>query len=144
MATQLTALFLPYFRSHLYEKLYQESFELRDRLEEKRRQQEQQFEDMVNTTKPPMSWVSQEMMAGRTAGGFENYGEMLYAESLEAMARKREKVSSGLQGRAHAPAHQTPCWTGLRGHLLDFAGLLLPVHLQPLELFMNVIFSSHF
>lgn len=79
-------------RSDLHEKLYQESFELRDRLEEKRRAQEAAFEELVNTSKPPMSWVSQEMMRNRTAGPFDNYGEMLYAESLEALQRKKQKV----------------------------------------------------
>jgi hypothetical protein len=39
-----------------------------------------------------MSWISSEMMRDRSSGPFENYGEMLYAESLEAMQRKREKV----------------------------------------------------
>jgi hypothetical protein len=41
-----------------------------------------------------MSWISSEMMRDRSSGPFENYGEMLYAESLEAMQRKREKVCS--------------------------------------------------
>jgi hypothetical protein len=42
--------------------------------------------------KTSMSWISSEMMRDRSSGPFENYGEMLYAESLEAMQRKREKV----------------------------------------------------
>jgi hypothetical protein len=31
-------------------------------------------------------------MRDRSAGPFDNYGEMLYAESLESMARKRDRV----------------------------------------------------
>ncbi|KAL6760366.1 hypothetical protein V8C86DRAFT_1773436, partial [Haematococcus lacustris] len=40
-----------------------------------------------------MSWISQEMMRDRTHGPFDNYGEMLYAEGLEAAAVQRSKAS---------------------------------------------------
>jgi hypothetical protein len=54
-----------------------------------------------------MSWISQEMMRDRTSGPFENYGEMLYAESIEGLARKRERVSRvacslGVQGEGRS------------------------------------------
>jgi hypothetical protein len=39
-----------------------------------------------------MSWISQAMMRERTSGPYGNYGEMLYAESLEGIARRRQKV----------------------------------------------------
>lgn len=46
--------------------------------------------------KAKMSWISSEMMRGRVPGPFDNYGEMLYAEGLEAAAMRRSKV----RGRA--------------------------------------------
>jgi hypothetical protein len=39
-----------------------------------------------------MSWISQEMMRDRTHGPYENYGEMLYAEGLEAQAQRQSRV----------------------------------------------------
>ncbi len=35
---------------------------------------------------------TQEMMKDRSCGPFENYGEMLYAEGLEAAAARKAKV----------------------------------------------------
>jgi hypothetical protein len=50
----------------------------------------------VSSTKLPINWVSHEMMRERTPGPFQNYGEMLYAESIEGITRRRQRV--GLQG----------------------------------------------
>jgi hypothetical protein len=52
-----------------------------------------------------MSWISSEMMRDRSSGPFENYGEMLYAESLEAMQRKREKVGAAATEAGSQFAH---------------------------------------
>lgn len=49
--------------------------------------------ESIQNNKTSMSWISSEMMRDRGAGPFDNYGEMLYAESLESLARKRDKVS---------------------------------------------------
>jgi hypothetical protein len=51
---------------------------------------------VCQANKTSMSWISSEMMRDRSSGPFENYGEMLYAESLEAMQRKREKVCAAV------------------------------------------------
>ena len=32
-----------------------------------------------------MGWISAEMMRSRNSGAFDNYGEMLYAESRDAI-----------------------------------------------------------
>lgn len=56
-----------------------------------------------------MSWISSEMMRDRSSGPFENYGEMLYAESLEAMQRKREKVGAGGPTCSLQKQQQLPC-----------------------------------
>ena len=47
-----------------------------------------------------MSWISQAMMRERTSGPYENYGEMLYAESLEGIARRRQKVRANATASA--------------------------------------------
>lgn len=51
--------------------------------------------ETIQNNKTSMSWISSEMMRDRSAGPFGNYGEMLYAESLESLARKRDKVRTG-------------------------------------------------
>ena len=48
--------------------------------------------------KTSMSWISAAMMRERTNGPFENYGEMLYAEGLEAAALRRSKVWRSREG----------------------------------------------
>jgi hypothetical protein len=55
-----------------------------------------------------MSWISAEMMRERGSGPFSSYGEMLYQESLESLARKREKVSPAHQASISSSAG-TPC-----------------------------------
>jgi hypothetical protein len=61
------------------------------------------FQEMsITSTRQHMSWISQEMMRQRTSGPYENYGEMLYAESLEGLARRRQKVRPTDQ-RRHQP-----------------------------------------
>jgi hypothetical protein len=83
---------------------------------------------LCQANKTSMSWISSEMMRDRSSGPFENYGEMLYAESLEAMQRKREKVcitvslsncglhiaqrAKGATAAAAASFEQTACASG--------------------------------
>jgi hypothetical protein len=55
-------------------------------------------EEQLHNSKQPMSWVSHEMMRERTCGPYQNYGEMLYAESLEGLMLRRQKVSAGQRG----------------------------------------------
>ncbi|KAG1654590.1 hypothetical protein FOA52_008737 [Chlamydomonas sp. UWO 241] len=52
-----------------------------------------------------MSWISSEMMRGRVAGPFDNYGEMLYAEGQEAAALRRSKVEVLKSERDAAELH---------------------------------------
>jgi len=49
----------------------------------------------VSSTKLSINWVSQEMMRERTPGPYQNYGEMLYAESIEGIIRRRQRVGRG-------------------------------------------------
>jgi hypothetical protein len=56
----------------------------------------------VEGTRHHMSWISAEMMKQRNSGPYENYGEMLYAESLEGIARRRQKAERELATRAEA------------------------------------------
>ena len=65
---------------------------MRHKLEEKRHITKQSELDSIKQNKTHMSWISSEMMRDRGSGPFGNYGQMLYAESLEAMERRKEKV----------------------------------------------------
>jgi hypothetical protein len=49
----------------------------------------------VSSMRFQRTWISQEMMRERTSGPYGNYGEMLYAESVEGIARKTQMVGSG-------------------------------------------------
>lgn len=52
----------------------------------------------MTNNKLPMSWVSHEMMRERTSGPYANYGEMLYAESMESSLLRRQKVGAARGG----------------------------------------------
>jgi peroxiredoxin family protein len=76
----------------VFQRLYAQAIKLRGKLEQRRAAVAQEEEDKLNQSKVNMSWISQEMMKDRSHGPFENYGEMLYAEGLEALAKKQSKV----------------------------------------------------
>ncbi|WIA42412.1 hypothetical protein OEZ86_008411 [Tetradesmus obliquus] len=75
----------------VFHRLYEQAIALRSKLDQKRDAVKQEEIESIQANKTAMSWISSEMMRDRSSGPFENYGEMLYAESLEAMQRKREK-----------------------------------------------------
>ena len=52
----------------------------------------------VHHERTSISWISKEMMRERAAGPFDNYGEMLYAEGLEAAALRKSKVGGHEEG----------------------------------------------
>ncbi|KAI8463811.1 MAG: hypothetical protein J3K34DRAFT_135272 [Monoraphidium minutum] len=76
----------------VFERLYEHAIVLRHKLEEKKRLQMQQQDEALLSGRAHMSWISQEMMRERTVGPYDNYGEMLYAESLEGAARRRQRA----------------------------------------------------
>ncbi len=80
-----------------YERLYEQAGALRGKLEKLAAGHEAQEAEMLGAARVGMSWISAEMMRDRTSGRFGNYGEMLYAEGLEMLARKQEQVWWGCQ-----------------------------------------------
>lgn len=77
----------------VYNRLYEQAVVLKHKLDERKHAIVTQELDNIRSGKTSMSWISQEMMKDRGSGtDYGNYGEMLYAESLEAMAKKKEKV----------------------------------------------------
>lgn len=81
-------------RVAVFHRLYQQAIALRQKLDFKRDETKRQEVESINANRTSMSWISSEMMRDRSSGPFDNYGEMLYAESLEALARKRDKVGN--------------------------------------------------
>lgn len=77
----------------MFHRLYQQAVALRHKMETRREVIKRSERESIQNNKTTMSWISSEMMRDRSAGPFDNYGEMLYAESLESLARKRDKVS---------------------------------------------------
>lgn len=95
-------------RLAVFHRLYQQAVALRQKMENRREDIKKNEIESILQNKTTMSWISSEMMRDRSAGPFDNYGEMLYAESLESLARKRDKV-----GR------QTAASAVLRVHAVD-------------------------
>lgn len=78
----------------VHNRLYQQAVDLRSKQEAKRRALAQDVAISMNMQRSSMSWISQEMMRDRSAGPFDNYGEMLYAEGLEAAAHRKAKAAT--------------------------------------------------
>jgi hypothetical protein len=86
---------VPWHRLAVFHRLYQQAVALRQKMEVRREDIKKSEIETIQQNKTSMSWISSEMMRDRSAGPFDNYGEMLYAESLESLARKRDKVGGG-------------------------------------------------
>ncbi|GBF98697.1 hypothetical protein Rsub_11411 [Raphidocelis subcapitata] len=78
--------------SAVFERLYQQAVSLKEKWQATKERYEVERELAVTSTKQPMSWVSHEMMRERTSGPYANYGEMLYAESMESSLLRRQKA----------------------------------------------------
>lgn len=76
----------------MFRRLYSNALDLRSKQESKRKMAVAEVGASMVHGRSSMSWISQEMMRDRTHGPFENYGEMLYAEGLEAQAMRKSKV----------------------------------------------------
>jgi hypothetical protein len=110
----------------VFHRLYQQAVALRQKMEMRRDTVIKDELDSLAQHKTNMSWISSEMMRDRSAGPFGNYGEMLYAESLESLARKRDRVSGGAgigvaPGAFEAEAHW-PYPLGLRMYADSWEG----------------------
>ena len=84
-------------RDSVHLRLYNKAQDQAKRAEARRAMQSAELAASVAATKTSMSWISAAMMRERTHGPFENYGEMLYAEGLEAQALRRSKVGGKLR-----------------------------------------------
>eukprot|EP00955_Chlamydomonas_euryale_P102713 365441-Chlamydomonas_euryale.AAC.3 len=79
-------------RDSVHMRLYSKASDARKKAAAKTKMADVEMSASVQAHKTKMSWISSEMMRGRNSGPFDNYGEMLYAEGLEAAAMRRSKV----------------------------------------------------
>ncbi len=79
----------------MHHRLYSKAIDQAKRAEARRELQGVEVSASLAASKQSMSWISKEMMKERTHGPFDNYGEMLYAEGLEAVAVRKSKVEAG-------------------------------------------------
>eukprot|EP00879_Flechtneria_rotunda_P016181 GHRR01016925.1.p1 GENE.GHRR01016925.1~~GHRR01016925.1.p1 ORF type:complete len:770 (+),score=302.29 GHRR01016925.1:355-2664(+) len=75
----------------VFHRLYEQAIALRQKLGQRRDEVKRSELETIKTNKPTMSWISSEMMKERSSGSFGNYGQMLYAESMEALAKRKDK-----------------------------------------------------
>ncbi|GLC61577.1 Glycosylphosphatidylinositol anchor attachment 1 protein [Pleodorina starrii] len=109
----------PRGRDSVHLRLYATAQERAARLEERRRVANAEATAALTHRPSRMSWISAEMMRGRGANGaYDNYGEMLYAEGVEAlMARlkraeseRRAREARELDGVTFAPTITKKAW----------------------------------
>ncbi|GAX82985.1 hypothetical protein CEUSTIGMA_g10412.t1 [Chlamydomonas eustigma] len=101
----------PDIRDSVHYRLYNKAQDQAKRAEARRQMQGAELTASMVAGKTSISWISSEMMKERTQGQFDNYGEMLYAEGLEAAAIRRSKAvaeqtqreSQKLQGVTFSP-----------------------------------------
>ncbi|GIM06636.1 hypothetical protein Vretimale_10899 [Volvox reticuliferus] len=114
-----TAVPSPRERDSVHLRLYATAQERAARLEERRRVANAEAVAALTQRRSAMSWISAEMMRGRGANGaYDNYGEMLYAEGVEALmarlkraeAERKAREARELEGVTFAPAITKKAW----------------------------------
>ncbi|KAK3241526.1 hypothetical protein CYMTET_48723 [Cymbomonas tetramitiformis] len=68
--------------TEVFSRLYQQAMKKKKKHEEIREQREKDKVVEAEQTKVPMSYLSKELMKGRTKGEYANYGERLYVEGV--------------------------------------------------------------
>lgn len=76
----------------VFSRLYALALEHRYRQSQRKKLHDDEEVAQLQASRSNISIVSSEMMRGRTAGPFHNYGEMLYAQGLNDAAKKKEKA----------------------------------------------------
>ncbi|KAF8057295.1 hypothetical protein HT031_006103 [Scenedesmus sp. PABB004] len=84
----------------VFHRLYEQAVALRAKLDAKRSALEADEAAALAAQRRGMSWISSEMMRERSSGPFGNYGSMLYAESMESAARRKDKAERARAERA--------------------------------------------
>ncbi|KXZ44639.1 hypothetical protein GPECTOR_64g133 [Gonium pectorale] len=109
----------PRNRDSVHLRLYATAQEKAARLEERRRMAKAEQVAAIQASRSSISWISAEMMRGRGAGGmYDNYGEMLYSEGVEAlMARlkraeleRRAREDREMDGATFVPTITKKAW----------------------------------
>ena len=90
--------------AEVFERLYEHAVVLRQKLESRRAVKEAEDALALRSGRQHMGWISSEMMRQRNAGPYGNYGEMLYAESLEGAARREQRAARERAERGEAEA----------------------------------------
>lgn len=73
-------------------RLYGQARESQDKLTEARKNRDAEMELTRQASRHSMTWVSQELMKGRTSGEYGNYGERLYVEGMLEHEKKKAAV----------------------------------------------------
>ena len=73
-------------------RLYSQARESQNKLVEARKARDAELELTRQASRHSMTWVSQELMKGRTCGEYGNYGERLYVEGMLEHERKKAAV----------------------------------------------------
>lgn len=95
----------------VFSRLYQQAMKKKKKHEEIREQREKDKAVEAEQTKVPMSYLSKELMKGRTKGEYANYGERLYVEGvlqrkqleLKQKAREDEEKEAEVREITSAP-----------------------------------------
>ncbi|KAG2497694.1 hypothetical protein HYH03_004431 [Edaphochlamys debaryana] len=106
-------------RDSVHVRLYATAQERSARHAERRKMADAEVVASLAAGRTSMSWVSAEMMRGRGQGAsYDNYGEMLYAEGVEALMGRLKKAElerkaredKELEGVTFAPAITKKAW----------------------------------
>ena len=73
-------------------RLYGQARESQNKLTEARKNRDAEMELTRQASRHSMTWVSQELMKGRTSGEYGNYGERLYVEGMLEHEKKKAAV----------------------------------------------------
>ena len=82
-----------------FERLHGHARERTVKQTETKKRREEAEVNRIKANKVGMSWASRQMMAGRGAGEFENYGEKLYVEGLISKQRQRQAEKRSKEDR---------------------------------------------
>ena len=73
-------------------RLYGQALETQTKLAQARKARDAEMSLNAQASSHRMTWVSQELTKGRTAGEYRNYGERLYVEGMLEHEKKKAAV----------------------------------------------------
>ncbi|KAL3139442.1 hypothetical protein ABBQ38_003772 [Trebouxia sp. C0009 RCD-2024] len=88
--------------SSVYDRLYGQALETQTKLAQARKARDAEMSLNAQASGHRMTWVSQELTKGRTAGEYTNYGERLYVEGMLEHEKKKAAAELAQDERAAA------------------------------------------